>query len=142
MARHVLAVLAYVVATFAVQATSHFVINVEHYASILFVRSEPIFVMGLASMLVQGAVFAYLFSVLPKSGRVLADAVKFALVVGLIVVSYESLAEPAKYQAPSVLRWFTIEAVAGFAQYLVYGLLLGLVYATIGRQRSAAISIQ
>ena len=47
--------LIYLVATFVVQATSHFAINRAHYASVTFLRAEPIFVLGILSMLLQGA---------------------------------------------------------------------------------------
>ncbi|HEV8365752.1 MAG TPA: hypothetical protein VGQ52_19720, partial [Gemmatimonadaceae bacterium] len=54
----VLTVLAYMIVTFGVQGASHFAINAEHYAAISIMRSEPIIPMGLASMIIQGLLFA------------------------------------------------------------------------------------
>ncbi len=130
MSVHLLAIFAYVAATFAVQAASHFVVAAEHYAAIPFLRKEPIFALGVLSMLVQGAVFAWLFSRLPKSGRIYRDALGFALAAGAVIVSYEAFAEPAKYLAPSVMGWMLQELAAGLVQFAVYGVLLGLVYST------------
>ncbi len=48
MTKHVLAVVAYLVATFATQALSHFVLNVGHYAAVTFMRAEPIFAFGMS----------------------------------------------------------------------------------------------
>lgn len=125
---HFLAILAYVAATFAVQATSHFLVAADHYASISFLRKEPIFALGFLSMLVQGSVFSYLFSRIPKSERIYRDAMRFALLVGTVIVSYIAFAEPAKYVAPNVARWMLQELAAGLVQFAVYGALLGLIY--------------
>lgn len=125
---HVLAVLAYVAATFAVQATSHFVVATEHYASIPFLRKDPIVPLGFLSMLIQGSVFSYLFSRMPKSERIYRDAMRFALLAGAVIASYIAFAEPAKVQAPSLAGWMLVELAAGLVQFSVYGALLGLVY--------------
>src|SRR5258708_9533337 len=62
MKRHVLAVLAYVVATFITQATSHFGINAGHYAAVNYMRKDTIFPLGILTMLIQGAVLSYLYA--------------------------------------------------------------------------------
>src|SRR5712692_3681435 len=49
MLKHFLSVVAYIVATFAVQATSHFLINAGHYASVTYMRKDPIFALGILS---------------------------------------------------------------------------------------------
>ncbi len=59
---YVLATLAFVIAPFAVQATSHFVLNADHYAAVGFMRDEPIMALGIFTMIVQGAILAYLFT--------------------------------------------------------------------------------
>jgi len=43
-------------------------------------------------------------------------------------VSYEALAEAAKYGVPSVASWIAVEVAAGFVQFTFYGVLLGLVH--------------
>ncbi len=58
-----LTVLAYMIATFAMQGTSHFVINADHFASISIMRAEPMVPMGLLAMAVQGLIFALLFPI-------------------------------------------------------------------------------
>src|SRR6266566_5026434 len=105
MRKHLLAVLAYVVATFAVQAVSHFGVNAAHYAAVTYLRAQPIFALGVLSMLIQGTIMSYLYAQLPQSGRSLGHAVLFAWLVGSILVSYEALAEAAKYVVPSVASW-------------------------------------
>src|SRR3989454_5106821 len=105
MRKHFLAVLAYVVATFATQAVSHFGVNAAHYAAVTYLRAQPIFALGVLSMLIQGSIMSYLYAQLPQSGRSIGHAVLFAWLVGSILVSYEALAEAAKYGVPSVASW-------------------------------------
>jgi len=127
MRKHLLAVLAYVVATFATQAASHFGVNAAHYAAVTYLRAQPIFVLGVLSMLIQGSIMSYLYAQLPQSGRSTGHAVLFAWLVGSILVSYEALAEAAKYSVPSVAS-IAVEVAAGFVQFTLYGALLGWVY--------------
>ena len=128
MRKHLLAVLAYVVATFGAQAVSHFGVNAAHYAAVTYLRAQPIFALGILSMLIQGTVMSYLYAQLPESGRSTGHAVFFAWLVGSILVSYEALAEAAKYNVPSVASWIAVEVAAGFVQFTLYGALLGWVY--------------
>src|SRR5207244_11721059 len=128
MRKHFLAVLAYVVATFATQAVSHFGVNAAHYAAVTYLRAQPIFALGVLSMLIQGSIMSYLYTQLPQSGRSIGHAVLFAWLVGSILVSYEALAEAAKYGVPSVASWIAVEVAAGFVQFTFYGVLLGLVH--------------
>ncbi len=136
MKKHVLAVAAYLVATFVTQALSHFVVNVEHYAAVTFMRAEPIFALGVASMVIQGTIFSYLYSRMSAQRRSIGHSVGFSWLVGGALVSYIALAEPAKYPVPSVASWMTVELLAGLVQFSAFGVLLGFVYR---RQPSAAM---
>jgi hypothetical protein len=134
MNRHALTVLAYLVATFATQAVSHFGVNAGHYAEVPFLRPEPIFPLGVASMLIQGAALSVLFAGRASERRTGRDALGFAWLAGSVLVSYIALAEAAKYGVPSAGRWISVEIAAGFAQFTVFGALLGLIH----RPRAAA----
>ncbi len=78
MRKHVLAVLVYVVATFATQAVSHFGVNAAHYGAVTYLRAQPVFALGILSMLIQGSVMAYLYALVPGAGRSIGHAVAFA----------------------------------------------------------------
>jgi len=127
MRQHVLAVLAYVLATFVTQAVSHFGVNAAHYAAVTYLRAQPVFALGILSMLIQGSIMAYLYAQLPGAGRSIGHAVCFAWLVGGILVSYEALAEAGKYSVPAVGSWIAVEVGAGFVQFTLYGALLGWV---------------
>ena len=128
MKRHVLAVLAYVVATFITQAASHFGINAGHYAAVNYMRKDPIFPLGILTMLIQGAVLSYLYARTARPKGSIAGAIEFAWMSGMVLVSYIALGEAAKYQVPSITSWLLMEGMAGFVQFSLYGILLGLIY--------------
>ena len=127
MVKHFLSVVAYIAATFAVQATSHFLINSGHYAQVTYMRTDPIFALGILSMLIEGIVLSYLYSMLPKSPHWLADGLRFGWLVGAFAAGYIGLAEAAKYQVPSVGSWILIESLNAFAQFTIYGALVGYI---------------
>src|SRR3989440_8629072 len=125
MRQHLLAILAYVVATFATQAVSHFGVNAAHYAAVTYLRAQPLFALGILSMLIQGSIMAYLYAQLPGAGRSIGHAVCFAWLVGGILVSYEALAEAGKYTVPALGSWIAVEAAAGRVEVTLFRGLVG-----------------
>jgi len=144
MKKHVLAVLAYGVATFGTQALSHFAVNKAHYAAVTYLRPDPIFPLGVATMLIQGSILSYLYSRLGTQARSMRHAVRFGWLTGGFLVSYIAWGEAAKYVVPAIGSWIAVEVIAGFAQFTLYGLLLGFVYripgpATVTRGNGIAL---
>ncbi len=135
MRKHILAVLTYVLATFATQAVSHFGVNAAHYAAVTYLRAQPVFVLGILSMMIQGSIMAYLYAQLPGAGRSIGHAVFFAWLVGGILVSYEALAEAGKYSVPALGSWIAVEVGAGLVQFTLYGALPGWVHRARGLQK-------
>jgi hypothetical protein len=89
----VLTIVAYALTTFAVQGTSHFAINAEHYAGISLMRAQPIVPMGLASMVIQGAIFALLFPTFNHGRRPVRNGLMFSWALGGFLASYIVLGE-------------------------------------------------
>jgi hypothetical protein len=128
MRYYVLAILAFVVASFAVQATSHFVLNADHYAAVGFIRDEPIMALGIFTMLMQGAILAYLYTFFYRDGAPLLRGLKYGLLMGVFLGSYLTLVEPAKYIVPSIRGWMIVEGLASLVQFALYGVLVGFIY--------------
>jgi hypothetical protein len=128
MRRHILSVLGYIVATFVTQAASHFVIFAQHYATISYLKAEPIFALGFTTMIIQGSVLSYVFANSRFAGRSLMDAVRLAWLFGAFLVSYIALGEAAKYSVPSIPSWIAVEAGVGFVQYALAGIFLGFAH--------------
>ncbi|EKF19393.1 hypothetical protein [Nitratireductor pacificus] len=133
MLAHTLSVLAYLVITFAVQASNHLVVNAAHYARQGIVAPEPIFAGGVASMLVQGAVLTFLYSRLRPAFPGVTGGLWFALLMGAFLGSYIALGEPSKYLVSSWVEWFAVEATASLLQFALFGLALGSIHERWGR---------
>ncbi len=124
----VLTVLAYVVSTFAVQGASHFAINTAHYAAIPIMRTDPVIPMGIASMVIQGLIFAMLFPTFARGAATVWKGVTFSWTLGAFLASYIVLGEAGKYAIPSIPSWIAVEGSVAFVQYTLLGVLLGLIH--------------
>jgi len=130
MKKMVLGTTAYVLVSFIVQAASHFAINQSHYASIPFIRQEPILWMGVLTLVIQGAILSHLYTYYAKGDSTIKKGWMFGLMAGLILLLYIALVEPSKYEVPSVSSWIVVEGIAGFVQFSVFGIFLGLMNKT------------
>ena len=123
-----LTVLAYIIATFGVQGTSHFLINADHYSAITIMRAEPIIPMGLASMVIQGLIFAYMFPIFNRGSHPVRNALRFTWAIGAFLASYIALGEAGKYAVPSIGSWVAVELSTAAAQFTLFGLFLGVLH--------------
>src|SRR6267378_1978801 len=128
MKKHLLAILAYVVATFGTQAPSHFLVFAHHYAAVTYIRKETLFQFGVLAMLIQGVVLSVLYARFAGGRNTMKNALGFSWLMGAFLVSYTAFAEAAKYMVPSVASWIAVELAVGLVQFTVFGLLLGLIY--------------
>ena len=128
MKKHLLTVLGYVVATFAVQGASHFAVFAKHYADIGILRAQPEFMLGFASMLVQGTILSVVFARSRYTTESLTGAVKLAWLFGLFLLSYISLAEAGKYAIADVPSWIAVELSTGLVQFTLIGVFLWLAH--------------
>jgi len=128
MKKPILTVLAFMLVSFGVQGLSHFVINADHFATISFIRPDPVLPMGFAAMIIEALIFSFVMSRLWPDGATIQQGLVVSACFGLFLASYIVLAEPAKYAAPSIPAWMIVEGMASFVQFGVFGLLLGLIY--------------
>ena len=115
--RTALTVLAFMSVSFAVQGLSHFVINADHFATISFMREDPILPMGFAAMIIQALIFSFVMTQLWPGGATIRKGLIVSACFGLFLASYIVLAEPAKYAAPSIQAWMLTESIASFIQF-------------------------
>lgn len=125
MKRILLGTVAYVLATFATQGVSHFTINRAHCAAVTFMRPEPVFALGVLSMIIQGVILTYLYPIYARGASNWKKGLGYGILLGAFFVSYLALAEPAKFQVPAILPWTAVESVTGLAQFGLFGLILG-----------------
>jgi len=111
-----------------VQGLSRFVINVDHFVTITFMRADPVLPMGFAAMIIQALIFSFVMSRLWPDGATIRQGLVVSVCFGLFLASYIVLAEPAKYAAPSIPSWMLVEGFTSLIQFGVFGVLLGLIY--------------
>lgn len=129
---HTLSVLAFMVVSFAAQALSHFVINQEHFSSIAHHRQEPIIPLGLAAMVIQGLLISIALRAWRSSDVALLDGLIVSLIFGVFLSAYISLVEPAKYTVPNIAAWMRVETMVSAIQFVLFGLVLGLIHSKLG----------
>ena len=128
MKPHILSVLGFIVATFVTQARSHLVLFAQHYAAVPYIKSEPIFALGILAMIIQGSVMSFAFANSRFGGKSLLRAVMFAWLFGAFLVSYMALGETSKYAVPSIASWIAVELLVGFVQFTLAGIFLGFAH--------------
>lgn len=117
-----------------IQGTSHFMLFASHFESISFSRSEPIMILGMLVMLVQGVVLSVGYFKHIKNEKL--SGFKFGILTGLFFVPYIALVEPSKYEVPSVLNWFMVEAFVGMVQFGTFGVILGLIHKQSSKRKN------
>lgn len=131
MKKIIVGTLIFIIVSFASQAISHFGINAEHYASVPFMRKEPIFALGFLTMIMQGIVLSYFFVLYSREEFSWKKGLVYGLIMSALFVSYPALVEPAKYQVPNITAWVFVEGIVGLIQFSVFGILLGLVFSKL-----------
>lgn len=121
--------LAYVVVTFALGFVWHLILFKQLYAKLaIYSRlDDPIVPLGLAAMVVQGAVLAYLYPVFARPGNVVQEGLRFGLIMGLFIASSAVLAEAAKQRVSSLPTWLMIETAYYAIQFSLCGVAIAIV---------------
>lgn len=126
---------AYLVITFAMGFVWHLVIFKELYAELgIFTRiDDPIIPLGFTAMLIQGAVLAYLYPLIAKSGNPISEGLKFGLLMGLFIASSAVIAEAAKQRVSSLPTWLVVESVYYAIQFSLSGIAIAFIYGKLER---------
>jgi len=94
-----------------------------------FQRAEPIIPLGMAAILVQGAVIAYLYPYYSKgAGNPVLRGIRFNLIVGLMTYSAMGFATAAKFNIDPVAPFLAYHTVFQAIQFTLTGAALGLIY--------------
>jgi hypothetical protein len=125
-----LAVVAYVVPTFITGFVWHLVLLHDTYTQLAIYRPDPVIPMGLASMLVQGVVFAWAYPRLFSTARAdwVRSAARAGLAFGALSWSFTTLAVSAKHPMASVPQYFAIETAFTLLQFALAAPLVALAW--------------
>ena len=139
--RYGLAILAYVVPTFALGFSWHLILFKDYYAALQIYRDDIIVPFGLLSMLIQAVIFAWIYDTAfaRQSAPWPVRAVRYAVTGALLSWSYTTLAVGAKNLMASVPDYLLIETAFTVVQWIIVAPLTALVFAWQRDPRPAAV---
>src|SRR5437868_3697233 len=121
---------AYLLPTFPIAFVWHLVLFEQKYHALQIYRDEPVIAFGLASMVIQGAIFSWLFPRVfsQRGGSFLKEGLLYGLGAGLLSWSFTTLAVAAKNVMASVADYVLLETAFTILQFVVAGPLIALAY--------------
>jgi hypothetical protein len=130
--------LAYLLPTFPLGYFWHLSVFAASYERLEIFRPDVIIPLGLASMVIQGAIFSWSYGRLfqPSNDSWISGALGFGLVFGLLAWSFAVLPVAAKYRMTSVVDFMVLETAFTVLQFAIVAPLMALAYRT-GRQVTA-----
>jgi hypothetical protein len=125
-----LAVAAYILPTFPLGYVWHLVLFQQQYHDLQLYRADVIIPLGLASMLVQSLVFAWLYPRVFSTRREawISSATRFFVLFAALAWSFTTLPVAAKYQMTSISMFLALETSFTLVHFLVVSPLIALVY--------------
>jgi len=137
--RYALAILAYVVPTFALGFVWHLVLFEDYYAALQIYRNDIIIPFGLLSMLIQAVLFAWIYDkgFASQGGAYVARNVRYAALGALLSWSFTTLAVAAKNIMASVPDYLVIETAFTLVQWIIVAPLTALAFAGRGAAKAA-----
>ena len=124
--KFLLNVLAYLIPTMVLGMCWHFVFFKDVYDELrIYNRAEPIIPLGMSSMLIQGIIFAHLYPFYQATGSAMIRAMKYAMLMGLLLFTVTTLANGAKIEVSSMVTWLEVQTAFTVVQVGLYGTALG-----------------
>ena len=125
MKRYILAVLAYLVPTFALGFVWHLILFQSYYDALGVYRQDIIIPFGFLSMLIQATIFAWIYekAFASASGPLLSRAWRYGLGAAALSWSFTTLAVAAKNVMASVPDYLLIETAFTIVQWALVALL-------------------
>lgn len=122
-----LGTLAYTLVTFTLAITWHLVLFKPQYEAFGYFEGEPDLLLGLITIMIQGAVLSFLYPYIGFTGGWLSRGLRYALVLGLFFWTSHVLAFIAKQTVAQAPYFILMESFYLLLQFGLYGLLIGLI---------------
>jgi len=91
-------------------------------------RDPPIIPLGIAAVVIQGMVIAYLYPFYYRGGHPVLQGIKFSLIIGLMVYTVMGFATAAKIRIEPVSTFLSYHTIFQFPQFVLTGAALGLIF--------------
>ncbi|MEW8221305.1 MAG: hypothetical protein AB2729_03130 [Candidatus Thiodiazotropha taylori] len=130
MKKALLFLLAYFVITMAWAYPWHMLFFHDQYVAWgAFQRDEPIMLLGITAIVIQGLVIGYLYPFYNRGGGShILRAIRFNLIIGLMTYSAMGFATAAKFQIEPVLPFLAHHTLFQAIQFVLTGIVLGMIY--------------
>jgi hypothetical protein len=120
---------AYVLPSFPIAYIWHLVLFAPQYHALQIYRDDVIIPFGLVSMVIQGAVFSWVYPrVFAERNAVLRNGLLYGAGLALLSWSFTSLAVAAKHVMTSVQTYLALETGFTLLQFAVVGPLIALAF--------------
>ena len=125
-----LGVAAYLVPSFPIAFVWHLVLFEQKYHALGIYRDDPIIPFGLASMVIQGVMFSWIYPRVFAGNRasILRDGLLCGLGAGLLSWSFTTLAIAAKHPMASISDYVVLETGFTILQFAIVGPLIALAW--------------
>jgi hypothetical protein len=125
-----LGIAAYLVPTFPLGFFWHLVWFEKSYQALAIYRADLIIPFGFAAMLIQGAIFSWMYPRLfvQRHGAVLKNGLLYGLCLGLLSWTFTTLVVAAKHPMTSVVDFMLLETGFTVVQFLIVGPLIALAH--------------
>ena len=128
MQRQILAAAAYPVIVFPLALVWHLGLFNDRYVSFGYFDGAPNIAVGLATMVIQGAVLAVLYPLFRLNGAGIKRPIKFAGLMGTFFWTSHVLAMIAKQNVPQAGAFILMESVYLCLQFGLFALALGFIF--------------
>ena len=120
--------LAYIIITFPLAVVWHMKIFRKKYMAWEYFGEDVKPLLGLSSMIVQGVVLSYGYSVLNSAHASVRSGISYSLIMGLFLWSAHVLATMGKSSKVRHFEFFAMETVYLAIQYLLYGVAISYIF--------------
>lgn len=129
VSKFILAVPGYVILSMILGMVWHFVFFKDLYHSLgIYNLKEPIIPLGLTSMIIQGAIIAYLYPFYSREKSSVTQGIKFRILMGIFLFSVSTLANAAKIEVTSMSSWILVQLAFHTIQFIAAGAVIGWIY--------------
>ena len=129
MTKFIAAVLSYFVITMAWAYPWHIVWFHDHYVEWgAITRDPPLIPLGIAAVVIQGVVIAYLYPYFYRGGQPVVEGIKFSLIIGMMVYTVMGFATAAKFKIEPISQFLIYHTIFQFIQFVLTGTALGFIF--------------
>jgi hypothetical protein len=120
--------LGYSVVTMLIAAPWHLIWFKDLYHSFgIYNRVEPLIPLGFLSMVIQGAIIAYMYPRFYRGGSHYKEAIRFSLLFGIFLFSISTLANAAKIEVSPMGTWLVVQSAFHLIQFVACGVIVGFI---------------